>query len=64
MMIYGFRCISCNIQFEVQQNITDEHTARCPECGKSAQRIYYPVGHRWDNPKPLYHEDGSYEEKY
>ena len=63
-MTYEFACGGCQNHFEVEQPITAEHRADCPKCGIQAQRVYSKVGHYWDNPKPLYHKDGSYEEKY
>lgn len=63
VVIYQFRCPTHGL-FEVEQPMLSEHKANCPKCGQPAQRIYTPTGHYWDNPKPLYHEDGSYEEKY
>ncbi len=63
MMTYEFRCQSCNLQFEVRQPIHEEHKAKCPKCGGLAQRLYHAPAHYYDKPKPLYHKDGSYEEK-
>jgi len=66
-MIYQFRCrycisIICNGLFEVEQFIHEEHKANCPECGEPGQRVYNKLGHYYNNPKALFHEDGSYEE--
>ncbi len=62
-MIYEFRCPTHGT-FEVKQPLHAEHKAGCPKCGQPAQRVYNTLNHYWDNPKPLYHKDGSYEEKY
>lgn len=62
-MTYEFKCSEHGL-FEVKQAITAEHHANCPVCGTKAQRVFAQVGVRWDNPQPLYHKDGSYEEKY
>lgn len=51
-------------QFEVTQPMDTNHTADCPTCGKPGQRVYQPLSHYWDKPAPLFHKDGSYEEKY
>lgn len=60
-MIYIFTCKEHG-RFEVQQPMDSEHKAECPKCGKPAQRVYGFGGFYFDNPKPLYHKDGSYEE--
>uniref|UniRef100_A0A6M3J2H3 Putative regulatory protein FmdB zinc ribbon domain-containing protein n=1 Tax=viral metagenome TaxID=1070528 RepID=A0A6M3J2H3_9ZZZZ len=62
-MWYEFKCEEHGI-FKVKQSIHDEHTAYCPQCGKPAQRIYHGLGRYYDHPAPLYHKDGSFEEKY
>jgi len=63
MPIYEYSCGIHGI-FEVKQGMHDIHTARCPKCGRVARRLFSVGGHYWDNPKPLFHKDGSYEEKY
>ena len=63
MMVYVYKCKDHGI-FEVKQHILDKHIAYCPSCGKRGDRLLFPVGHYYDNPKPLYHKDGSYEEKF
>ncbi len=63
-MIYQFKCLNCEIYFEIEQPMHDQHKANCPKCGVPAQRIYTSPRWYWTNPKPLYHKDGSYEEKY
>jgi len=60
---YIFRCHTHG-EFEEKQELHDMHVAYCPKCGLAAQRVYSAIGHYWDNPQPLFHEDGSYEEKY
>ncbi len=61
-MTYEFSC--CGKTFEIKQPMLEEHKANCPKCSKPAQRIFSGLGHYYDNPKPLYNQDGSYEEKY
>lgn len=63
LMIYEFRCSEHGV-FEVDQPMMVEHKANCPECDKPTKRVYSPTPHYWDSPKPLFHKDGSYEEKY
>lgn len=61
-MTYEYRCPEHGT-FEREEPIAAEHRADCPECGAPAQRIYHPVGMYYGHPAPLFHEDGSYEEK-
>jgi len=61
-MVYIFEC-SVHGRFEVKQPMESEHSADCPRCGQPAIRIYSTLGSYYDKPKPLYHKDGSYEEK-
>jgi len=44
-------------QFEVNQRMSDDHVAFCPECGKQADRVYTP--HTFYFPDCLWHKDGS-----
>ncbi len=60
-MLYEFKCPEHG-KFEVEQNMQTTHIADCPKCGAIAYRVYSPTGHYYDNPKPLYHNDGSIEE--
>ena len=41
MAIYQFRC-QIHGDFEVQQGMTDEHVALCPECRGHTERVYLP----------------------
>ncbi len=44
MPIYGYRCASCDKEFETLQDINENSVQPCPECGGEAKRLYYPVG--------------------
>ncbi len=44
MPIYGYRCQSCQREFEVQQRMSDPSQADCPECGGAGTRLFYPAG--------------------
>lgn len=44
MPTYGYRCKSCEHQFEVFQKITDEPIRVCPECSGAVAKILFPVG--------------------
>lgn len=44
MPIYGYRCPSCETEFEVLQRMTDQARAECPRCGAAARRLFYPAG--------------------
>ena len=61
-MWYEFECPSCKELFELKLSVHEGHEAKCPKCDTQAQRIYTYVGHYYDNPKPLYNKDGSYED--
>ena len=41
---YGYRCQSCQREFEVQQRMSDPPQATCPECGGAGTRLFYPTG--------------------
>lgn len=60
-MIYQYRCPEHGT-FEVEQSIHEEHKANCPKCGKWGRRVYFGFSSYHDNPKPLYHKNGSYED--
>jgi putative FmdB family regulatory protein len=42
--IYGYRCQSCQREFETQQRMSDPPLAACPECGGAGTRLFYPAG--------------------
>ncbi|MBJ7594561.1 MAG: zinc ribbon domain-containing protein [Candidatus Dormibacteraeota bacterium] len=44
MPIYGYRCQSCQGEFEVQQRMSDPSLAACPDCGGAGTRLFYPAG--------------------
>ena len=60
-MEYMYRCEEHGT-FEVEQSIHEEHKADCIVCGGPTTRVYNILAHYHDNPKPLYHKDGSYED--
>ncbi len=41
---YGYRCQSCQREFEVQQRMTDPPQSACPDCGGAGTRLFYPAG--------------------
>lgn len=41
MPLYAYKC-SEHGEFEVWQGMKDEHTAKCPECGKDTVQMLYP----------------------
>lgn len=41
---YGYRCQSCEREFEVLQRMSDPAGAACPECGGAGTRLFYPTG--------------------
>ncbi|MDQ6846614.1 MAG: FmdB family transcriptional regulator [Candidatus Dormibacteraeota bacterium] len=44
MPIYGYRCQSCQREFEVQQRMSDPAQAACADCGGPGTRLFYPAG--------------------
>jgi putative FmdB family regulatory protein len=42
--IYGYRCQSCQREFETQQRMSDPPQAACPHCGGAGTRLFYPAG--------------------
>ena len=43
MPIYQYRCLNCNLQFELKQSFNDKPIADCPSCRGIARRIFCPV---------------------
>jgi putative FmdB family regulatory protein len=41
---YGYRCQSCQREFETLQRMSDPPIAACPECGGAGTRLFYPTG--------------------
>jgi putative FmdB family regulatory protein len=41
---YGYRCQSCQREFEMLQRMSDPPIASCPECGGAGTRLFYPAG--------------------
>jgi len=44
MPTYGYRCQSCQREFDVWQRMTDEAVASCPTCGGDGKRQFFPAG--------------------
>jgi putative FmdB family regulatory protein len=43
MPTYRYRCLNCNLQFELKQSFNDKPIADCPSCHGIARRIFSPV---------------------
>ena len=43
MPIYQYRCLDCNLQFELKQSFHDKPIADCPTCHGIARRLFSPV---------------------
>jgi putative FmdB family regulatory protein len=43
MPTYQYRCLNCNLQFEVKQSFNDKPVADCPSCGGIARRLFCAV---------------------
>ncbi len=39
MPTYDYECISCGLQFEVFQSMSDEPVKECPNCKKEVKRL-------------------------
>ena len=44
MPTYGYRCKSCEREFDVWQRMTDDPVATCPTCGGDGKRQFFPAG--------------------
>jgi len=44
MPTYGYRCQTCQREFEMLQRMSDPPQAACPECGGAGTRLFYPTG--------------------
>lgn len=44
MPTYGYRCQSCDSEFEVWQSMSDPAVAACPSCQGAGKRQFYPAG--------------------
>jgi putative FmdB family regulatory protein len=44
MPTYSYKCTKCAHEFDVQQSITDDAIASCPECEGSVQKVFGKVG--------------------
>lgn len=43
MPTYQYRCLNCQLQFELRQSFDDQPLADCPECKSVSRRIFCPV---------------------
>ncbi len=44
MPTYSYKCTKCAHEFDVQQSITDDAIASCPECEGKVQKVFGKVG--------------------
>ena len=44
MPTYGYECLSCDNQFEINQSIKADALTTCGECGGTLRKRIYPVG--------------------
>jgi putative FmdB family regulatory protein len=56
-MLYDFICESCNIIFEVQQGMKEDHEYDCEKCKAPARRVYSPITFSVDTCSD-YYDDG------
>lgn len=43
MPTYGYRCGECQLEFEVVERMADPPGGRCPACGTSGTRLFFPA---------------------
>jgi len=43
MPIYQYRCLDCDLKFDLKQSFTDKPIADCPSCHGIARRVFCPV---------------------
>lgn len=43
MPTYLYRCLNCQLQFELRQSFDDQPVADCPKCKGVSRRIFCPV---------------------
>ena len=43
MPIYQYRCLSCELLFDLKQSFHDKPVADCPRCECAARRVFSPV---------------------
>jgi putative FmdB family regulatory protein len=43
MPTYQYRCLNCNLQFELKQSFHDKPIADCPTCHGIARRLFSAV---------------------
>jgi putative FmdB family regulatory protein len=41
---YSYRCRDCGIEFDIQQDFTDESLTTCPECEGALRKLFSAVG--------------------
>ena len=44
MPTYSYRCRDCGVEFDIQQNFSDEALSECPQCKGSLRKLFSAVG--------------------
>ncbi|MBN1192478.1 MAG: hypothetical protein JXA36_02115 [Coriobacteriia bacterium] len=44
MPAYDYRCLSCELVFELTRSANDTSHVSCPHCGGDTKRVFTPVG--------------------
>ena len=44
MPAYDYRCLSCDVVFELTRSFSDTSEVVCPTCGGATKRVFSPVG--------------------
>lgn len=68
MPAYDYRCLACDVVFELTRPLSDASAVVCPTCGGATKRVFTPVGvvfkgsgfHNTDyRPRPKSEESSS-----
>ena len=44
MPTYSYRCRECGVEFDVQQDFSDDALTECPQCKGSLRKLFSAVG--------------------
>ena len=44
MPTYSYRCRECGVEFDIQQDFSDDALTQCPQCKGSLRKLFSAVG--------------------
>ncbi len=44
MPTYSYRCRECGVEFDIQQDFSDDALTECPQCKGSLRKLFSAVG--------------------